>query len=82
MFNRWHSLTYYILKSKFKAAARELKKLDKLNTTDRDYYFEAYMFCLEKIKDPKTTVELLREAVKRNPRSPLSHRALGIAIRN
>ncbi|MBU4305989.1 MAG: tetratricopeptide repeat protein [Candidatus Omnitrophica bacterium] len=82
IFNRWHSFTYHILKTQYKTAAKELKRLTELNPTDRDHYYEAYMFILEKVEDQKSIVDLFREAVKANPKSHLSHRALGIAIRN
>ncbi len=82
IFNRWHSLAYCILRNQYKTAAKELKRLAELNKTGRDYYYEAYVFALEKVEDKKLIIELFREAVKANPKSPLSHRALGIAMRS
>lgn len=82
IFNRWHSLTYHIFKKNYKIAAKELKRLDKLNITDRDHYYEAYVYALEKIDDQDSIIKLFQQAVKVNPKSPLSHRALGTAIRN
>ena len=82
IFNRWHSLTYHIFKKNYKIAAKELKKLNELNTTDRDHYYEAYVYALENVESQDSIIELFKQAVDVNPESPLSHRALGIAIRN
>ncbi|MBU0467974.1 MAG: hypothetical protein KKF78_03460 [Candidatus Omnitrophica bacterium] len=80
-YNLWNLVKFHILKNEFQIAAKELKNLDKINTTDRDVYYDAYSFFVEEIKDKELSVEFFREAVKENPESPLSHRALGTAIR-
>ena len=79
-----HLLRYYVLKTKYKDAALELKILSDLNKDNKDYdcYYDIYVFTLDKIKSNADIVSLFREAVKTNPDSHLSHRALATAIRN
>ena len=82
VFNRWYSMTIYILKNNYKEAAKELKRIEKNNPLGRDCYYEAYLYALDNIKSRDSIVKLFKEAVKTNPDSPLSHRVLGAAIRN
>ncbi len=79
-----HLLRYYVLKTKYKDAALELRILSDLNKDNKDYdcYYDIYVFTLDKIKSNADIVSLFREAVKANPDSHLSHRALATAIRN
>jgi tetratricopeptide (TPR) repeat protein len=79
--SRLNLLKYYILKGKYKEAGTELKILSGLDK-EMDFYYEIYMCCFDKIKNKNDIIELFREAVKMNPDSPLSHRALGTAIRD
>ncbi|MDP2980490.1 MAG: hypothetical protein Q8N67_00280 [Candidatus Omnitrophota bacterium] len=74
-------LKCYIFKSEYKKAALELKILSGLDK-EMDFYYEIYASCVDKIKNRNGVLELFREAVKANPGNPLSHRALGIAIRD
>jgi tetratricopeptide (TPR) repeat protein len=79
-----HLLRYYVLKTQYKEAALELKTLSDLNKDNKDYdcYYDIYVFTLDKIKNDADIVSLFREAIKANPDSHLSHRALATAIRN
>jgi len=81
-FNRWHSLTYSILKGKYTVAASEMRKLAELDPSDRDHYYDAYRYAFDNIKDKKAVIVLFHKAVKENPESHQAHRALGVAIRN
>lgn len=81
--NLWRAVIYHIFKNEFQAAAKELKRLQDVGDSSRDYYYEAYQFIFEEIEDDEeVAVKLFEEAVKIDPQSPLSHRALGVAIRN
>ncbi len=79
-----HLLRYYVLKTKYRDAALELKILSDLNKDNKDYdcYYDIYVFTLGKIKNNAEIVALFREAVNANPDNHLSHRALATAIRN
>jgi tetratricopeptide (TPR) repeat protein len=74
-------LKSYILKGEYKKAALELKVLSELDK-EMDFYYEIYTSCFDKIKNKNDIIELFRESVKVNPDNPLSHRALGTAIRD
>ena len=79
--NSQNYLICCILKRDFKAAAEELKIIDKLSGKDEDWYFDAWQYCMDKIKDGKQIVKFFRIACNDNPGSFKAHRALGIAIR-
>ena len=74
-------LKYYIFNGEYKKAALELKVLSGLDR-EMDFYYEIYVCCVGKIANKSDVIELFREAVEANPNSPLSHRALGTAIRD
>lgn len=78
---RMHLLSYYVLKGKHKEAGLELKKMSGLDK-QMDFYYEIYVRCFDKIQNRRDFIELFTESVKINPNSPLSHRALGTAIRD
>jgi len=80
--NRAHALTYYLHKRDYVNTAKELKRIHEIKTDDRDFYYEAYIFCLDEYERPEDTITLFREVVKTSPDSALAHRALGVAIRN
>jgi tetratricopeptide (TPR) repeat protein len=74
-------LKCYILKGEYKKAALELKVMSALDK-EMDFYYEIYTCCFDKFKNKNDIIELFRESVKVNPDNPLSHRALGTAIRD
>jgi len=74
-------LKCYILKGEYKKAALELKVMSSLDK-EMDFYYEIYTCCFDKIKNKDDIIGLFRESVKVDPDNPLSHRALGTAIRD
>ncbi|MFA5389516.1 MAG: tetratricopeptide repeat protein [Candidatus Omnitrophota bacterium] len=74
-------LKYYVLKGEYKEAAKELKIVAELDK-EMDFYYEIYTCCYDKVKNKAGLIELFQEAVNIDPKNPLSHRALGTAIRD
>jgi tetratricopeptide (TPR) repeat protein len=83
--NHKHALQYYILKGQYREAGLELKTMTEIaekQSLDIDFYYDIYIYFLNNPDYRVDMIKVCEEAVKVNPASYLSHRMLGVAIRN
>ena len=83
--NHKHALQYYILKGQYREAGLELKTMTEIaekQSLDIDFYYDIYIYFLNNPDYRVDMIKVFEEAVKVNPACHLSHRALGVAIRN
>ncbi|MFA5089835.1 MAG: tetratricopeptide repeat protein [Candidatus Omnitrophota bacterium] len=72
---------YHILKKQYQQAALELKAACDLDS-EKDFYYDSYIYAFDNMQNKTEAVRLFQEAVKVNPGSHFAHRALATAIRN
>ncbi|MFA5060044.1 MAG: CDC27 family protein [Candidatus Omnitrophota bacterium] len=73
---------YFILKKDWVKAAKKLKEAEGACAAENiDCYWDAWNFCLKKVKSKKDIIELFRLGVEENPNSAKAHRAYAAALR-
>jgi len=79
--NRNNSLLCYIETQDFDGAAKELKFLEEKGDNKTDYYFDAWIYAVQNLKNTQKALEMMKKAIDTNPKSYKAHRAYAIALR-